>query len=285
MLIFRISSLILLWATLAAAQTYELSFVAWGDPQWGRSFTIASDSTEGEAIVAAINTGLNSNEASFTLVLGDLVDNPNDESYGVMDKVKGVLDKLDSTYYVLPGNHDTYDDQVTPVDSSMKAFLAAFTYPPSGTIGSIDGGYYFTEQSWVFIHLNSSDRTSSTIANRPYKDIPADTIGKYLNVENSKHKVVMSHVPWFHFFHPIYAGGGKDEILLDEQELTDSLNVHNSEIELFFAGHRDPFGMIMEDIDYRVSNSGHLNGYELIWVDAYDDGSYQITPMRASGTQ
>lgn len=251
------------------AQSYEFSAVFWGDPSWTATQpdslpnTVAQDSLEDENIINLINNGINGKNASFTILLGDLT---NGDAQTRCDELKAVYDHLDSIYYVLPGNHDAEFEDYHP-GNRMKYFLDTWTYPPVGTTGSVNGGWYFTKDSWAFIHINTTAQDSQ------FHTIDADTIKKYLNVHNDKYKVELGHVPM--------TGRWND---INEAEIKDSLEAHTDEIVLCFAGHKELFWNKIENgIDYRISNSGNRkHGYEIWWIDFYDDGSYQTVLIRST---
>lgn len=245
----------------AVAQNYLFSFSAWGDPQWGAGNEptggerYLSDSLESVQIVDSLNIARNGRYASFHLILGDITDHRDSTVY---EHTKQVLDRLDSTYYVIPGNHDC-DPGIWPEMAKV------FDYPPSGTTGSIEGGYYFIKENWCFIHLNTA------IDGEPAHDVPADTLSKYLNIEPGKYKVIFHHHPFF-IWH--------DEI--NDAECQDSLIAHNDEVRLDLAGHRHDFlGDLDSGIYFMMTNSGNVYpGYEVYFFDVFDDGQYQIDVIK-----
>lgn len=253
----------LVTGNLYAQPNYEFSFSVIGDPQIG-IFNLNSDTTDLGLLVRKINDGVDGYYPSFTLVLGDLVHHA--DTVNVYESLKLALDGLDSTYYVVPGNHDYETDGGA---TAHAEFESVFTYPPAGTAGN-DSVYSFVKSSWFVIGVDTGDRLNRTA---PIGELSAEL----RRAENAgKFGIVFSHYGLWQ--HPNGIQWDTD-MIKNVAAVNDTLHSF-SNMRIVVSGHRHlNFGLIGNlggayTIQY-VSVPRPNNAAQKSWIyHCYDDGSY-----------
>lgn len=238
------------------AQSVETTVAYIGSPNlWSanHSNTVYDDSLELVNLVGAINIHNENGPVDFTIVMGDVASGCDASRYAT---VKSILDGLDSTYYVVPGDSDC---SCTP--NGLTEFVNAFTYPPAIATGTGDGGFYFEVGSWAWVHIPTVQGVSGST---PNYTPPADSISKYLSASSSYLVVFSNHL----FLPQIFS------TTVDYQQLQDSVLAYPN-TRLVLGAHSDQYyGGEIDSASYRMVNTGDRElGYEAWIYDHRDDGS------------
>lgn len=205
------------------AQIYDFSFAVIGDPQLGFRQTVAQDQRFLDTLVARINRGVDGNKPSFTIIAGDIVNHG--DSVLVYRKCKQSLDNLDSTYYIVPGNHDCLTDGGSVASDSL---YAVFGYPPAGTVGD-DSVYSFVKSGWFVVGINTGDRIT-------HRHVQISGLSRELRrAENSgKYGILFSHFGMW--LHPEGFQFSTD-LISNASEVADTLHAIDK-IMIVIGGHR-----------------------------------------------
>lgn len=256
------------------AQTYDFSFAVIGDPQLGFGQTVTQDQRFLDTLVARINRGHDGKEASFTIIAGDIVNHG--DSVLVYRTCKQSLDNLDSTYYIVPGNHDCLTDGG---ENASDSLYAVFGYPPAGVSGD-DSVYSFVYSNWFVVGVNTGDRIT-------HRHVQVSALSRELRLaENSgKYGILFSHFGMW--IHPEGFQASTD-VISNAAAIADTIHGFEN-IKLVIGGHRHlDFCAITDqgrehDINFHsiprptaqnlsvVGKETRAIGY---FYDCYNDGSF-----------
>lgn len=251
----------------------RVAFIA--DPQIG--FTdFQQDTVQLDLVVTAINT----RNVDFTVILGDLANNGEDDN-GQQRACRTVLDRSNSSLLYVPGNHE-YADNVGNCTASIDTFKTYFPYPPPGTTGSDSVWVANIGNNWIMLGIDTGCGSSGNRYSH------RDSLQKYITLHQDKFIIIVSHYGIWSTINRSGGIQGGGDVVIDINQVMNLLHLSSSNwdpVRFVINGHRhfQCKQQITHDGKQRTVNEFVMsrctqvgNRRRVMIVDFYSDSKFSI---------